>query len=141
MRVVDLRVKTTVAYNLRLPGQVFDGQAGLHQNYFRDYDPATGRYVESDPIGLTGCINTFAYADGNPISNADPDGKQVALTAPVVAGGIVVGAICAAIPSCRDAAVNAAKVIVNACSAVPHEREEDKNCEALYRAPFKHVLR
>jgi RHS repeat-associated protein len=39
-------------YNLRLPGQVFDGQAGLHQNGFRDYDPATGGYVESDPIGL-----------------------------------------------------------------------------------------
>ena len=40
----------TFAYNLRFAGQVFDGQAGLHDNYFRDYDPAIGRYIESDPI-------------------------------------------------------------------------------------------
>jgi len=37
-----------------VPDQVFDGRAGLHHNGFRDFDPATGRYVESDPIGLTG---------------------------------------------------------------------------------------
>ena len=42
------------AYNLRFPSQVFDGQAGLHNNYFRDFDPAIGRYVQSDPIGLLG---------------------------------------------------------------------------------------
>src|SRR3954462_15081178 len=38
----------TFAYNLRFPGQLFDGQAGLHPNHLRDYDAATGRYVESD---------------------------------------------------------------------------------------------
>jgi RHS repeat-associated protein len=41
-------------YNLRFPGQLFDGEVGLHDNYFRDYDPATGRYVQSDPIGFAG---------------------------------------------------------------------------------------
>jgi RHS repeat-associated protein len=51
---------------------VFDGQAGLHQNYFRDYDPAIGRYVESDPIGLEGLsYSIYTYAGDNPNSYVD----------------------------------------------------------------------
>lgn len=62
--------------NLRLPGQVFDGQAGLHANGYRDcYDPAVGRYCEPDPIGLAaGSLSPYAYASGNPISYIDPLG-------------------------------------------------------------------
>ena len=62
------------AYNLRLPGQVFDGQAGLHQNGFRDFDPATGRYIESDPIGLGGGVNTYSYVRSMPIQFTDQFG-------------------------------------------------------------------
>jgi hypothetical protein len=49
-------------------------ETGLNQNYFRDYDPATGRYVESDPVGLQAGINTYLYVGGNPISSRDPLG-------------------------------------------------------------------
>jgi RHS repeat-associated protein len=69
-------------YNLRLPGQLFDGQAGLHQNYFRDYSPAIGRYVESDPIGLAGGTNPYTYVAGNPVSYLDPLGLDKVIYLP-----------------------------------------------------------
>jgi len=61
-------------HNLRFPGQIFDPETGLCNNGFRDYSPALGRYVESDPIGLAGGVNTYAYAGNNPVSFADPFG-------------------------------------------------------------------
>ena len=55
------------AFNLRFPGQYYDAETGLHYNYFRDYDPSVGRYVESDPIGLDAGVNTYAYVKSNPV--------------------------------------------------------------------------
>jgi RHS repeat-associated protein len=61
----------TVTMNLRFPGQYFDAETGLNYNYFRDYEPGTGRYVESDPIGLKGGNNTYGYAKEDPLKYFD----------------------------------------------------------------------
>ena len=62
---------STVTLNLRFPGQYYDQETGMHYNYFRHYDPETGRYMTSDPIGLGGGMNTFVYVLGNPLRWSD----------------------------------------------------------------------
>jgi len=54
----------------KVPGLATETQ----YNYYRDYDPSTGRYVEADAIGLDGGINTYAYGGANPLLNIDPEG-------------------------------------------------------------------
>ncbi|WP_158235616.1 RHS repeat-associated core domain-containing protein [Acidovorax sp. 56] len=72
----DTRVDTSsaITMNLRFAGQYFDGESGLHQNYFRDYRPQVGRYIQADPIGLGGGWNRYSYVDSNPLSFIDPAG-------------------------------------------------------------------
>jgi RHS repeat-associated protein len=60
-----------LAYNRRFPGQYFDAETGKHYNYFRDYDPSIGRYIESDPIGLKAGLNTYAYVESAPLDDVD----------------------------------------------------------------------
>ncbi|HZR02001.1 MAG TPA: RHS repeat-associated core domain-containing protein, partial [Burkholderiales bacterium] len=63
--------------NLRFPGQYFDKETNLHYNYYRDYDPSTGRYIEPEPLGLVGDINLYRYSRNSPVRFFDPDGAQV----------------------------------------------------------------
>lgn len=102
-------------FDMRFPGQRYDSATGLNYNYFRDYDPGTGRYVQSDPIGLSGGVGTYSYALSNPLILTDPMGQT-----PVVAGvclipaigwagcavvGVTVGAVtCYASGACQRAA-------------------------------------
>ena len=59
------------SFNLRFPGQYADKETNLAYNINRDYDPAIGRYTESDPIGLSGGVNTYTYVYGSPIGLID----------------------------------------------------------------------
>jgi RHS repeat-associated protein len=66
----------TVENNLRFPGQYFDVETELHQNYRRDYEPEHGRYIEADPIGLKGGKNYYIYALADPVVSKDPKGLK-----------------------------------------------------------------
>jgi len=70
---------TPFVYNPRFPGQYYDSESGLNYNYFRDYDAVTGRYAESDPIGLAGGINTYGYAQSSPLKWVDLLGLDIAV--------------------------------------------------------------
>jgi len=63
--------------DMRFPGQKYDSASGLNYNYFRDYEPGTGRYTQSDPIGLARGASTYGYVEGNPFVNVDPNGLQI----------------------------------------------------------------
>jgi RHS repeat-associated protein len=75
----------TISYtfNLRYPGQMYDSESTLYYNYFRDYEAATGRYVQSDPIGLKGGISTYGYVRGKPLILTD----RLGLTDSLCGGG------------------------------------------------------
>jgi RHS repeat-associated protein len=65
---------STISYNQRFPGQYFLPETGLYYNYFRTFDSQTGRYLESDPMGLRGSFSTYSYTNNGPVSRLDPFG-------------------------------------------------------------------
>ena len=69
----------SVVCNLRFPGQYYDAESGFSYNLHRDYNPTTGRYIQSDPIGLAGGINVYAYAGSSPIVNHDESGLKISI--------------------------------------------------------------
>jgi RHS repeat-associated protein len=122
----------SLRFDLRFPGQQYDAATGLHYNYFRDYEPGTGRYVESDPIGLGGGLNTFAYGASSPLRFDDPSGLfydqagryLVECAKPVVAISTVVasGVVMLLTPN-----------TTSACDTIDKPPECKEDCEALYR--------
>jgi RHS repeat-associated protein len=72
--MADVDAASTLEMNVRFPGQYYDQEIGLHYNHYRYYEPGTGRYLTSDPIGLRGSLNTYTYVDADPINAIDPLG-------------------------------------------------------------------
>lgn len=117
-------------YSLRFPGQYFDAETGLNYNYFRDYDPAIGRYVQSDPEGLADGPSTYAYVRSSPLHAVDPKGRWLVIPWIACAGGgcealgVALGlGVFMSTPAGQDAAKEAADAITEACTD-----EDEEEC-------------
>ena len=140
----EVRTTTGNPIEARFPGQWFQSESGLHQNWMRDYDPTTGRYIEADPLGLTAGSSLYGYALQNPARFSDPRGENplaacaipalaplCAKTAQMCLEGVVIGGMLAyewlTEEECADC--TAKKDPVQTCEAAFDQR--NKGCRRL----------
>jgi len=107
-----------VTQNLRLPGQYFDAETGLHHNGYRYYDPKLGRYLQADPIGLLGGLNIYQYTGMNPIVRADVLGLSWGTAIWEFAKGVAVGVVGVAVAVGVIALTAAASPVIAITAAV-----------------------
>ncbi len=136
------RIRTNVVVNpLRMPGQYFDEETGLHYNRFRYYAPALGRYTSRDPLSFLGGVNGYSYVQNNPINAMDPLGLlsfwdvvgKVAVGAAALAVGVTVVAIVVATggtatPLVLAAAGALAGVVAGGLGSILDQKEQCPTC-------------
>jgi RHS repeat-associated protein len=83
-----VRTTTGIPIEARFPGQWFQSESGLHQNWMRDYDPTTGRYLQADPLGLVDGASVYGYVKQNPGRWVDPKGEFIANAVGAAVGGV-----------------------------------------------------
>ncbi|WP_143494865.1 MULTISPECIES: RHS repeat-associated core domain-containing protein [unclassified Pseudomonas] len=120
---------------LRFPGQIYDEETRLAYNYHRDYDQNLGRYVQSDPTGLSGGLNTYNYGGGNPINNIDPDGLVCISSSGVVSCEVPGG------PKIRFPAPNNWPEYIGATSSGYHFYNKAVSAEGAGRACLESFVR
>ena len=84
---IGVHTSTGAPPSARFPGQWFQSESGLHQNWMRDYDPTTGRYLQADPLGLVDGAIVYGYVRQSPMRLVDPKGEAAQAAA-----------ICAVVP-------------------------------------------
>lgn len=89
-----VHVTTGAPIDARFPGQWFQAETGLHQNWMRDYDPTTGRYLQADPLGLVDGAGVYGYALQNPGRYVDPRGEFINILVGAVIGGVAAAKNC-----------------------------------------------
>jgi len=105
----------SVTVNLRMPGKYSDSQSGLFYNWNRYYNPAIGRYISSDPIGLNGGLNTFNYVEASPVMYSDPEGKIAIPIGYVLWGGAIISLeACNLIQPCKKTLIDGAQAATDA---------------------------
>ncbi|MEW5963835.1 MAG: RHS repeat-associated core domain-containing protein [Pseudomonadota bacterium] len=83
----------SLVLNHRFPGQWFQLESGLHDNWHRHYDPSLGRYTQPDPLGFVDGPSVFAYVRGNPQAFVDLDGRNQTIIRGASVGGRIGGSI------------------------------------------------
>jgi RHS repeat-associated protein len=122
-----VHVTTGAPIDARFPGQWFQTEAGLYQNWMRDYDPATGRYLQADPLGLVDGASVYGYARQSPLRWTDPTGLNPAAPAifcaenPAlcIAAGRAVAKVC----------IEGAKIAITAVAGLIFSADEGCGCK------------